>query len=176
MSDKHIHHNHNDPNHVCACHSNLEGTSCSSNKNRCCGGKLTSNMLSDEEKHFLAHLLERLYLPVSQFVLKSSKESAFASVTLSPVFIIEEKDTMEQVKDFGKMLKALEEKGFISLDFDIPIDNYDYKEYTNSSIFTYFKECVEEGKTKDGFLGDLAVIAKGSIAPTEDCKELFSTI
>ncbi len=176
MSNTHSHHNHQDPNHKCSCHGSSEVNGCSGNQNRCCGGKLTANALDDNEKHFLAHLLERLYLPVAQLVLKSSKESSFTCVTLSPVFIINVSDTMDQIKDFGKMLENLEEKGFITLDYDIPLDNYNYEEYTNSDVFAYFKECVEEGKTKEGFLGDIAIIEKGSIAPTDDCKELFSTI
>ncbi len=150
-----------DHNHSCCCgheHKHEHG-------HDCCKQHHQANMseLSQAEQEFLANLAQYQCLPVAQFVVKSSKESDFETVALAPVFITQTTDTMQQVKNFGKKLKNLEEKGFIELDYDIPIDNYDYSEYHNSQLFEYFKATVEEGKGKDNFLGDIAVMQTGSM-------------
>jgi hypothetical protein len=55
----------------------------------------------------------------------------------------------------------------ISLDYDIPLQDYDYTQYTKSALYSYFKETVNEGKKNPGFLFDTAEIELGSIALTE---------
>ncbi len=141
----------------------------------CCGKHKNPKLedLNDHEIHFLNHLLGYKFMPVTRFVVKSSKESDFENVVLEPVFVVEESDTMEFVKNFGNKLQKLENLGFLTLDYDIPLDGYNYNEYHNSEIFAYFKNTVEEAKGKDGFLGDIPEIECGSIAPTEKCIELL---
>lgn len=125
--------------------------------------------LSEAEIQFLQDLVAHQYFPVAQFVLTSSTTDEFESVALSPVFVTDTKDTMEQIKNLGARLQALADKGFITLDYDIPLENYDYEEYFESEVFAYFKSTVEEAKTKPGFLGDTATIETGSMAPTDGC-------
>ncbi len=164
-------HEHKHTEDCCHGHHHDHGSSCSCSHDHhdCCShiqkGKLSE--LSDAEQHFLEHLALYKCLPVAQFVLKSSKEGSFESVALSPVFITETTDTMEQVKNFGEKLKNLEAKGFITLDYDIPIKDYSYSEYYESELFAYFKTTVEEGKNKTSFLGDVATIETGSMVIAE---------
>ncbi len=162
MSNNHTHHH----GHHCSCsHDHNNG-----NEHKCCGKhkkKVGLSELSKAEQQFLEHLSLHRFLPVAQFVLKSSKESEFESVALSPVFITELSDSMEQVKNFGNRLKKLEQQGFITLDYDIPIDGYSYSEYYNSQLFEFFKSTVEEGRGQDRFLGDIATLQAGSIALVE---------
>lgn len=148
---------------------------CSSNKG-CCGGgcchtpkkELDIAGLSKEDKMFLDMLASVQYLPLAEFEMKSSKESDFSTIALSPVFIEDTMESMEFIKLKGNFLKKLEEKGFITLDYDIELENYDYKEFFESDCFEYFKKTVKEGSTQENFLGDIAHLSKGSMALTED--------
>ncbi len=137
----------------------------------CCG---KHNNITHAEEHFLTHLVAAQYMPVAQFVVKSSKQHSFETVALSPVFLDEENASMERVKEIGRILLRLEHMGFIDLDFDIPLDNYEYSEYKTSQIFAFFKKTVEEGSANEGFLGDIATLECGSIAPTEKCIEKYA--
>ncbi len=139
-------------------------------KGGCCG----KHHVTEAEKHFLSHLIEAKFLPITQFVIKSSKEHSFEVVALSPVFIESENATMERVKELGRILLKLEKLGLIDLDFDIPLSNFNYDVYEKSELFEFFKKTVEDGCKQDGFLGDLATLECGSIAPTEKCIEKFS--
>ncbi len=142
----------------------------------CCGKhkkELDKNDLTEDESCFLNKLLMYSFLPVARFVLKSSKEDDFLVYALSPVYIENENDTLSKVKFNGEILTALNEKGFIDIDYDIDIKNYDYSEYINSNIYKHFQKTVLEGKTQHNFLGDIAEIELGSIAITENCANLF---
>ncbi len=122
--------------------------------------------LDEGQLAFLEQLKEIKYLPVARFVLKSTQEEDFNVVALAPVFIRDLKDTMEDVKDAGSFLTALEEKGMISLDYHMPLDGYAYSEYRNCELFQFFCDTVAETKGKEGFLGDKATLELGSIGLT----------
>ncbi len=166
-------HNHS---HGCGCgsHSHTHHHGCGSHGN-CCGKhqKANLNIISDTERHFLTHLLEYKFLPVARFIVKSSKEHSFENIALSPVFIIDVTDSMEEVKNVATKLNNLENLGLITIDYDIAIKDYAYSEFYGSDIYAYFKETVNEAKDKGGFLGDTPTIECGSIAPTEMCMELM---
>jgi hypothetical protein len=151
--------------HSCGCDccnhshtSNLDGDSAHS---------LESLKINSEEIAFLKDLVQCIYLPVSRFIMSSSIEKEARIVSLAPVFIIGIDDSMETVKEIKKVLSELEKKGLISLDYDIPLEDYDYTQYTKSALFGYFKETVNEGKKNPSFLFDTAEIELGSIALTE---------
>ncbi len=165
----------NNHSHGCGCGHSGHGHS--GHGHKCCGKHKHNNvnpldMLSHTEIHFLKHLLEYKFLPVAQFVLKSTQESSFEIISLTPVFIIDENDTIEEIKTVGSKLTNLENLGFITLDYDIPLESYPYSEYHNSSAFAYYKQTIAEAQGKPNFIGDTATIACGSIAPTELCASL----
>ncbi len=163
----HSHHHHQ---HGCGCHSHAS-------HDKCCGNHKNVKIedVSDTELHFLQHLLAHEYIPVARFIVKSSKEHDFANVVLSPVFIVDTKESMEGVKNIGEKLRNLENLGLITLDYDIPLSGYEYSEYHNSDIYAYFKETVNEAQGKAGFLGDIPTIECGSIAPTQKCLEILGS-
>lgn len=158
----------------CGSHSHSHDTGasgcCSSGGGCCQTSKKVLDIagLSAEEKSFLDQLAKVQYLPLAEFVMKSSKESDFSTLALSPVFIEDTLESMDFIKLKGKFLKKLEEKNFITLDYDIELENYDYKEFLQSDCFDYFKKTVAEGATKENFLGDTAHLSKGSMALTQD--------
>jgi len=123
--------------------------------------------ISSEEKSVLLELKQCSQLPVSRFVMSSSTEKEARFVSLAPVYIKALDDSMESVKQKGSVLSQLEKKGLISLDYDSPMQGYDYTLHTNSALFAYFTETVNEAKKKPSFLCDTAEIEFGIIALTE---------
>ncbi|MCO5387455.1 MAG: hypothetical protein NHB14_18715 [Desulfosporosinus sp.] len=123
--------------------------------------------ITNEEMGVLMDLVQCSYLPVSRFVMSSSKEEEARFVSLAPVYINAFDDSMETVKEIGTVLSELEKKRLISLDDDIPLEDYDYTLHSNSVLFAYFTETVNEGKKNPSFLCDSAEIELGSIALTE---------
>lgn len=143
----------------CSSHtSNLEGE---------CIHSLESLTINSKEKTFLIELVKCNYLPVSRFIMSSSIEEDARMVSLAPVYISSIDDSMETVKEIRAILSELEKKGLISLDYDIPLEDYDYTQYTESALFSYFQETLNEGKRNPSFLFDTAEIELGSIALTE---------
>lgn len=122
--------------------------------------------IDNKEIGVLLALAACKYLPVSRFVLSSSKDKHIRFTALEPVYINAFNDTMEEVKELGGVLYELEGKDLISIDYDIPLRGYDYFMYTHSSLFAYFQKTVDEGKSRPDFLGDTAEIELGSIALT----------
>ena len=106
-------------------------------------------------------------LPVARFVGTNSAEEEVVIDFLSPVYLYDEHDTMEDVKAIGAVLKGLEDKGLMSLDYDMPIADFDYTMYTNSDLYAYFVDTIAEAKGREGFLCDRAQIELGSMAVTD---------
>lgn len=144
------HHDHHD-HHDCCEHHHRNGE-----------GELTPAMAD-----FLRHLEHHHYLPVARFLVESSAEEEFCSVALAPVYLRSPDEDMACVKETGAMLLALEEMGYLTLDYDYPLAGYSYKEYNESKLYAYFCRTVAEGAEKNGFLGDTPVLELGSIAPAE---------
>ena len=157
-------HNHQ-PHHShsgcgCGCHSH------SSDSEGECGHSHEIPTIDNKETSLLLDLAQ-CRKPVSRFVMSSSTEKEARFVSLAPVYIDASDDSMETVKAVGAVLSELEKKKLIFLDYDTPLQDYDYTKYTNSVLFAYFTETVNEGKKQPRFLCDTAEIELGSIALTE---------
>lgn len=152
----------------CCCQSNHESTY--ENEHSCCrcncGHHQTKMHISEEETEFLKQLAQIPYLPLARFILKSSKSSHLESVALAPVYLNHKSDSLETVKSMAVVLKSLKEKGLISLDYEEPLENGNYIEYSNSALYAYFKKTVAQGKENEDFLFDIPFIEFGSIALT----------
>ena len=131
-----------------------------------CGHHQTEIEISEEETEFLKLLAATPYLPLARFILKSAKSAHFESVALAPVYITHRSDSMEVVKSIGVVLKNLENKGLITLDYEEPLVNGDYADYTNSALYSYFKETVAQVEDKDDYIFDIPSLELGSIALT----------
>lgn len=158
----------NGQNHGCGCgcscgchghHHNQEGTS------GCHAGEPLT--ISQEELSFLKELKQYLYLPVCCFTVYSTKEAHARFTALAPVYLETAEDDMEKVRTRGKVLSGLEKKGLISLDYDIPLDGFDYSMYTESELYRFFMDTVREGMVRPEHLCDAGEIELGSLAITE---------
>ncbi len=136
--------------------------------------ELSIDSLNKNEIEFLSYLVAHQFLPMVQFVMLSSENPTFKKVSLSPAYIEDITDSFEKIQLTGTMLDKLESEGFITLDFNVELQNCDYTEYFNSDIFAFYKSMINEiSSNQAAFMGDTATIEKGSMAPTAACTELF---
>lgn len=131
----------------------------------CCGGK-QEIIICQQEAEFLMRLAQIPFLPVTRFLMKSSQSDHLESVALAPVYLEQPEESMEAVKETGKVLDALAQKRLIALDYDKPLQGGDYSVYKESGLFRYFQETVEEGSRQPNHLYDVAALECGSIALT----------
>ncbi len=152
---KHKHH-HSEEHHAHHAHSG------------CCGNHHHSDTqtaeLTKEEQQVLSAIKESGCIPIVRFVMKSSKSSHFVSTALSAVYIMSLEDDVQDVKNRAEILTSLENKGLLSIDYDIPVSNYSYDEYLNSNVYKNFMATMEESANKEDFLFDIADMDKGSVA------------
>lgn len=142
----------------------------------CCGKDQEPINLSREELEILLELKEYCYLPIAEFVMCSSVNDHVRFTALAPVYIEKIEDDMEKVKNINTILRELEKKKLISLDYDIPLKGFDYTIYTKSEVYQYFIESINEGKEKTEFICDTAEIEFGSVALTDLGKRAVNSI
>ena len=123
--------------------------------------------VTKNQQDFLHQLGHCRYLPVARFILKDSREEDVTATALAPVFRRSAADDLALVKEAGAFLQELEDRGLITLDYDIPLKEYGYEKYKGSALYAYFCDTVAEGAKKPGFLGDTPELELGSIALTE---------
>lgn len=132
-----------------------------------CGGCSPAEItLTRPQAVFLARFAQTPFLPLARFLYLSSQEDELESVGLAAVHLTGGED-LEAAKATGTLLEQLAGMGLITLDYDIPLSNYDYAEYETSPIFAQFRQAVAEGAGRPGFLFDTAALEKGSMALTD---------
>ena len=179
------HDHHRDGHSCCGGHDREEHGCCGGHDHKehsCCGGhdheehgcccgrdheEHETIALTQAEVELLSNLAQVSYLPLTQLLLKSTKSDHLEAVALTPVYLEEAQESMEEVKETGAMLRELEEYGLISLDFDLELQGYDYRMYRESAVFALLQQTVEEGKRREDFLYDLAEVQCGSMALTD---------
>lgn len=129
--------------------------------------------ISDGQKTFLQQLAQCCYLPLARYVVKSTKEPDFMTQALGPAFIQGDHDSLEELHQVASFLQELYDFGLVTLDYDIPLEGYDYAPYYASPVFASLKEAVAEGMEKPGFWGDIAAIETGSMGLTEAAMDLL---
>lgn len=123
--------------------------------------------LSALQEDFLLALCQRQYLPIASFELAKADDDAVRMLALAPIYLGTPQDTMEQVRALGVELIALEEGGLITLDYDLPLQNYPYTEYETSALYAFFKQTVAEAAKQPNFVFDTPVLSLGSMTLTD---------
>ncbi|WP_409969493.1 hypothetical protein RFF05_06150 [Bengtsoniella intestinalis] len=161
----------------CGCgghdHAHGEGCGCGGHEEATPMYTYNQEPLSDAQKTFLQQMAQCCYLPVARYVVKSSKESDFQMGAFGPAFIQGDHHSRMELEQVRLFLTELEHLGLLSLDYDIPLDGYDYGIYGESEVFTQLKEAVADSQGKAGFLGDIATYEEGSMALTEAAMDLL---
>lgn len=123
--------------------------------------------MTARQQNMLLGLYQRKYLPVACFSLSSTKDESLYSIALAPVYMASPDDSMEAVKALGNELSALEKEGLLTLDYDIPLSGYPYREYKESALYKYFTDTVVDSAAKPGALFDTPTLELGSMALTD---------
>lgn len=132
----------------------------------CCRHSSPTPPLTEAEHALLQEFAQLPFLPLAQFILASSRSPHARSVALSPVYLRDEADSLEQIKATGALLLSLEEKGLVSLDFDLPLQGFNYASYHSCPAFRQLEEAVQEGSRRADFLFNQALLETGSMALT----------
>lgn len=132
----------------------------------------TPDGLSPMQVDFLMALRQRQCLPVACFTLSKTDDDTRHGVALAPVYLSSADDSMEQVKQLGRELSQLEEMDLLTLDYDIPLQNYPYDEYKNSALYAYFEQTVAESAKRPEATFDTPGLDLGSMALTESGDEM----
>ncbi len=127
--------------------------------------------LTAAEERILHTLHHCHYLPIARFTLTSSKEDELFAVAMEPVYLVSTDTSMEDAKADSAPFASLEEKGLISLDYDIPLSGYDYGVYEQSELYRYFCETVKENAARPDALFDTPNLELGSVALVEEEKQ-----
>lgn len=134
----------------------------------CCRGNREIT-LTDDERDFL-QLLETLpFLPLARFIKRSNNPDEPDVEALAPVFLYSPDDPADTVRKTGAILRSLEAKRLITLDYDQPLVNGDYSVFESSGIY---KEFV--GETQGG--AQSPVMERGSIALTALGQEVLDCL
>jgi len=139
---------------------------CESGCGGCGGCSPKEVVLTRPQAQLLSRFAQTPFLPLCRFLMTSSREDELESVGLEPVFLETGKEDLPAAREIGALLTALADKGLITLDYELPLSNCDYGEYRDSPLFALFRQTVEEGASRPGFLFDTAVLEKGSMALT----------
>ena len=127
----------------------------------------TREGLTPVQVDILLALRQRKCLPVACFSFAKTGNDTLRSVALAPVYLSTASDSMEQVKQLGQELSQLEDMDLLTLDYDMPLNNYAYEEYKTSVLYAYFVKTVEEGAQRPNATCDIAKLELGSMALTE---------
>ncbi len=122
--------------------------------------------ISPLEETMLSKLSQCPFLPVAQFILKSSRPEEQPHMSLEPVYLETGTESLEQVKHYGQTLLELADKDVVSLDYSSPLEGSDYKLFQNSSAYALLVQTVEEGKKDPEFPYLPPEIVKGSLCLT----------
>lgn len=106
---------------------------CSSCHRNGCGG--CSQALTELEKTLLNALSERAFLPIARLVLVSTEEPDLSFVMSAPVYLPDKHTKDAERKALGRSLLALQKRGYITLDYDLPLQGFDYDEWRDSDFY-----------------------------------------
>ena len=136
----------------------------------------TPDGLSPVQVDVLLALRQRQCLPVACFTFSKAGDTMRHGVALAPVYLSAADNTMEQVKQLGRELSQLEAMDLLTLDYDIPLQNYPYEEYKTSSLYAYFVQTVAEAAARSDATFDTPGLDLGSMALTDAGEEMVDKI
>ena len=132
--------------------------------------------LTQAQTDVLLAIHQRGYLPVARFALKSSRVEDAYAVALEPVYIADPEEDIDTVKANGALFASLEELGLVTLDYDLRLNGYAYREYEQSKLYAYFLSTVKEASQKPGFVLDIPLLELGSVAITEEGRAVLRSL
>lgn len=90
------------------------------------------------ERALLAKLGELAYLPVCRYLARSPENPELSFVMSAPVYLEDADASPETVRRFGEALLSLQRRGYLTLDYGVPIAGADYGRFRASKHFAAF--------------------------------------
>lgn len=94
--------------------------------------------MSARERELLAKLSVYAYLPVCRFLVRSPEQHELSFVMSAPVYLETAEATSQEVKAWGEALLTLQKRGYITLDYGLPLQGADYSLYRRSRHYQDF--------------------------------------
>lgn len=110
--------------------------SCTHNCGNCgngCGG-CGSSELNQEERAILLELAQTPFLPLVQFVRRESYFAPLEPLEPSPVYLRTGEEDTAEIELTSLALRRLASRGYLTLDYEIPLSGYDYVLYQTSAL------------------------------------------
>ena len=127
-----------------------------------CGG-CGSSELNREERELLLELAQTPFLPIVQFARRESYFAPLEPLEPSPVYLRTGEEDTAEIELVSLALRRLASRGYITLDYDIPLSGFDYVLYQTSGL------CRRLGQLHPGYTilpkrGSMALTAAGQDA------------
>jgi hypothetical protein len=128
-----------------------------------CGGCASTSSLNEEERGLLLELAQTPFLPLVQFARRESYFAPLEPLEPSPVYLHSGEEETAEIELRSLALRRLASRGYITLDYDIPLSGYDYVLYQTSAL------CRRLAKLHPGYTivpkrGSMALTAAGQDA------------
>lgn len=108
-----------------------------------CGKHSAPAPLSDMEKSLLDLLAQNPFLPLCRLLLRSHDNEELSFVMSAPVYLPYPDTTTEEVRSYGAALLSLQRRGYLTIDYDIPISGFDYDSWKDYDYYRSFVFSVE---------------------------------
>jgi len=142
----------------------------------CCAQPVSIPSLTKDETEILNAAAVSAFLPIVKFILKSSQSDHFESVAFAPVYLSDPTDDMDKVRIYAAALTRLKDLGLITLDYDVPLKNFDYGIFAKSTAYKYFESTVKDAKDMPDFVFDVATMEYGSLALTPQGQDVAQVV
>lgn len=119
--------------------------------------------LNDAERSLLMELAQTPFLPIVQFVRRESYFAPTEPLEPSPVYMHDGTEETAEVELISLALRRLASRGYITLDYDIPLSGCDYVMYQNSLLRQRLSE-LNDGYTVLPKKGSMALTLSGQEA------------
>lgn len=94
--------------------------------------------MGEAERILLSRLAALAYLPLCRYLIRNPEEHSLSFVMAAPVYLAEETDSSEIIQENGAALLLLQKRGYITLDYGVPITGADYDLYRRSRHYQDF--------------------------------------
>lgn len=127
-----------------------------------CGG-CGSSELNREERAILLELAQTPFLPLVQFVRRESYFAPLEPLEPSPVYLRTGEEDTAEIELVSLALRRLASRGYLTLDYGIPLSGYDYVLYQTSALCRRLAQ-MNPGYTILPKRGSMALTAAGQDA------------
>lgn len=122
-----------------------------------------SSELNREERAILLELAQTPFLPLVQFVRRESYFAPLEPLEPSPVYLRTGEEDTAEIELISLALRRLASRGYLTLDYDIPLSGYDYVLYQTSALCRRLAQ-MNPGYTILPKRGSMALTAAGQNA------------